>query len=436
MKIDVIDKKESNQSNKFYSFITVIFCISCFFFFIQFVFLNEKGRMLFPEYIPATKTIGGDLSTILKFTSRYFIDNQSAYIGDNPNKWFIGNGYPPLFTFFMGPFVYFNFSHRVAYFITVALILFSFLWISMLLPMIFLKDSRFSPLLMFIVTTGFISYGMQFALERGQFDLIAMAFCMTSIYLFWFKPKMRWLAYIMLIISFEFKMYPIIFLATMVDGLKKWKATLIRIAGITLAILASLFVMGFSGMKEFIRALTAQVASGAYPKDHGFNTGIDFLVKVVFPDLSTNFVSGIKLGVIFLGLTAFLVVFWIYLKRYPEGGFSPPLIFACMLVAMVLFPASKDYKLALLSGVFGIYLIYMEKKLLIMQKHQKVSLYVLTGFLIFGYTTTLFSYMYRPVLLQNSFPVLFLMLLGITLTELILAINDKVSLGLKSNYSG
>lgn len=416
--IETMDDKQQGHSY-INTILVMAFFLTSLFIFINFVFLNKEDKMLFPQYVAPAKRIGNDFRIMLNFTHTYFVDHKSAYINPDPEYWFIGNGYPPLFTYFLYPFILLNVSPRHAYIFIVGLILLSFLWISLILPMIFLKQKVPPTVLLFTVITGMLSYGMQFALERGQLDIITMAMSLTAIYVFWFIPKLRLLSYLLLFIAFQFKMYPIIFFICLVDGLHNWKFTLKRGLGIALAIAASLFVMGTVGFQEFLRALTAQVAAGVYPKDHGFNTGVEYIVGVISPNLSMATVTGIKIWIIGVGLIALGLVFWVYLRNYPVGGFFPPLIFACTLGAMVLFPASKDYKLCLLVGVFGIYLLYIENKLRQFDQKKHLVIYGIVFILALCYCTTLYSFIYRPLILQNSFPILYLMLVLLPVVELI-----------------
>jgi len=86
----------------------------------------------------------------------------------------------------------------------------------------------------------------------------------------------------------------------------------------------------------------------------------------------------------------------------------------------VLFPASKDYKLPLLAGGFGVYFIYLSKSLYGLSKIWKGVTFGLFGVISFAYCTTLYSYAYRPLEMQNSFPFVYSILLCLPIIEVVL----------------
>ena len=93
---------------------------------------------------------------------------------------------------------------------------------------------------------------------------------------------------------------------------------------------------------------------------------------------------------------------------------------ACMLSAMVLFPASKDYKLGLLSGVFCFYVIYLQEQLQHVTRNKEILVNIIFSLIAVCYCIVLFSEAYRPVILKNSFPVLYLLMIGVTGIEFVL----------------
>ena len=114
--------------------------------------------------------------------------------------------------------------------------------------------------------------------------------------------------------------------------------------------------------------------------------------------------------------------------------FFPPLLVACMVFAMAFFPASKDYKLPLLTVVFGVYTLYLEKNLSSVSGWRGTGIQLLYLLMAFCYCSTLYSYAYRPVILQNSFPFLFIIMLGIPIIEQTLSRPKKPQRIQLSNY--
>jgi len=102
------------------------------------------------------------------------------------------------------------------------------------------------------------SYGFQFELERGQFNLIAFSFVMLAVYLFHAKPRFRPLAYVLLILSIQLKVFPLIFLVMFVDDWTDWHSNIKRFAGIILVNISLLFILGYQVFLDFIMGISKQ----------------------------------------------------------------------------------------------------------------------------------------------------------------------------------
>jgi hypothetical protein len=421
---------EDNVKNQDYTttILVLAYIIIAIGFFIGTVFFNSDKKMLYPRYIPENKNIGNDFLLDYNFGARYFIEHKSAYIGDNPDNWYTQNAYPPLFTLFLYPLFRFGLKYLTGYYIVAGLILFSFIWMVLVLPLLYYKKKALPPITIFVMATGLTSYGLQFALERGQFDLISIAITLTSVMIFWYFPKWRWLAYGLFIIGFQFKVYPFIFILCMIEDWHDWKKNLLRLGGIAAATFISLFAMGVKGFLEFLKALTYQTSSVAYPRDHGFNFGVDYLVEVNKWNLSQSAVNVLKMGLVAVGFVLLLTILVLYLKKMRKGGLYPPLLLACMLSAMVLFPASKDYKLGLLCGVFCFYVIYLQEQLSTTSQKRSIAVQILFGLVSLCYSAVLFSEAYRPDVIKNSFPILYGMFVAVAAIELILYDKDRAVL--------
>ena len=286
--------------------ITVSFLLVAIGFFLTTVFFNPNGKMVYPRYIPENKKIGNDFLLDYEFGYRYFVEKKSAYISDDPVNWYTQNAYPPLFTFYLYPLYKFKISYLTGYYFLAGLIILSFIWMVVVLPYLYYKKKTLPPIECFVLITGITSYGMQFALERGQFDMISIAICLTSVILFWNYPKLRWLAYILFVLAFQFKIYPFIFILCFIENWRDWKTNLMRLGGMTAAVFLSLFVMGIKGFLEFLKALTYQTSSSAYPRDHGFNYGVDYLVKAVGWEVTPSISFAIKIVLLLIGFLLLL----------------------------------------------------------------------------------------------------------------------------------
>ncbi len=54
----------------------------------------------------------------------------------------------------------------------------------------------------------------------GSLTLSPWAYVSTSVYLFWYFPKLRWVSYILFFLAFQFKIYPYVFILCFI---KNWK---------------------------------------------------------------------------------------------------------------------------------------------------------------------------------------------------------------------
>ena len=108
---------------------------------------------------------------------------------------------------------------------------------------------------MLIFITGLTSYGFQFELERGQFNVIAMALCFSAIFLFHRKPKLSWLAYILFTIAIQLKLYPAIYILFFVRDWKDILANLRRFLCLGIVNIALLFILGWGVFLDFLNSL-------------------------------------------------------------------------------------------------------------------------------------------------------------------------------------
>ena len=167
------------------------FIIVGIWFFVSTVFFGPEKKMIYKEYLPENSRIGHDFLLDYEFGHRYFVEHKSAYIGDDSENWYTQNAYPPLFTFYLYPLYRYQINYLTGYYILAGLIILSFISMCAILPYWYHKQLNLPSVSVFVLATGLLSYGMQFALERGQFDMLCMAICLTSIFIFWYYPKLR-----------------------------------------------------------------------------------------------------------------------------------------------------------------------------------------------------------------------------------------------------
>lgn len=388
------------------------FLCAYFLFFIWPIFLNPDHTMKFFVYVPARELIGQDLNYMLSYCASWFVDHNTPYIGHNL--------YPPFAMVIFSPLLLLDPS--TAYGVITAIILLCFIFVTFVIPTLLSSQKNTVSTALLLLVTGLFSYGLHFELEKGQFNVIAFAFCMLAIYLYHHKPKMRWLAYILLTISIQLKVYPAIFIFMFVDDWTDWKGIFKRFAALGSLNIALLFVLGYQVFFDFFRAIKGQAL---YPYIVMNNLSIraftDLLFRkngfrAYFLDMGMDIEQlhslaryGWVLQVALLGFVA-ICLFLVISKMYKQKrvGLNPYLLLVCTIAALMIPPVSHDYKLSLLAGPMAIVLqgdVISRKSLGV----RFVSiLLILIGSL--AYSITLFSYTNKPYFLRNNLPMLVVLL--------------------------
>jgi hypothetical protein len=290
--------------------------------------------------------------------------------------------------------------------------------LTLLLPLKIL-DKKHLPLILLLFVTGLFSYGFQFEVERGQYNVFTFLLCLFAIYLFHYHPKYRLIAYFLFSLSVQLKLYPAIFIVMLVDDWRDWKRIGLRFAGIGLFNFMLFCVLGYQIFLDFMRSVTAQVVNPAWigawnhsissfisvAKLDGFGL-IDFETLRLFRH-NSGWVEGFLILAFIVCFASALLIF--YLRK--EGGLDPYLLLTCTLGAMIL-PISYDYTLSILAVPVLLFLSGMAK----MDKpwHKLLSILLTLGISI-AYFTTLVPYSYRPYILNNAFPLLFLILIMVAI---------------------
>ncbi|RLT38069.1 MAG: hypothetical protein DWI61_07060 [Chloroflexi bacterium] len=114
----------------------------------------------------------------------------------------------------------------------------------------------------------------------------------------------------------------------------------------------------------------------------------------------------VEVAVLAIVLTSSLVILLASMSR-KHAGLDGALLLACTVLALVLPAVSHDYTLALLAGPMAIYLgqVGIDAD----PKRQAVT-NLLVFVLSLAYSSTLFSYVYKPEWLGNNLPMLVIIL--------------------------
>lgn len=389
------------------------FLIAYFLLFIFPVFFNPDHRIDYlTRYIPEITPIGRDLSF-----------NTSSI-----KNWLSGNGlydfenhyYPPLYAVVFSPFLLLKYP--ATYFVMTAITLFSMVVSGLILPSLIVENKDRAVLFFFFLTVIF-SYGMQFELERGQFNIFAFTLSFLAIYIFYRHYQFRYLAYLLLSVAIQIKLYPVFFTIMLVKDWRDWKNNILRFAGLAVFNFALLFVLGYKTFVDFINAIPTLVdAVWIRPYNHSLASFVNDLTDnglgVFQPDsaaiLKENY-SLIKLVLILYYVVCLLVVIGRAYKNN-ENGINPDLFLICTIGALILPSVSIDYKLPLLSPAIALALSYDSHS---PQKIRRIVIAVLLVIISLAYSYTLFSFTQRPSFLASCFPLFMMILTAITLLNVV-----------------
>jgi len=381
------------------------FSITYLFFFIRPIFFSSTNVMQFPNYVPNIVPIGADLRGTLNFSSSWLV-----------NKLYTDNK-PPLVILLFAPLlrIPFTWAYKIVTVVTVV----CYGIVAFVLPLKIAKGRRISPILLLIFSTGLFSYGFQFELERGQFNVIAIFLCFLAIWIFHYQNKYRYLAYILFTISVQLKVYPLIFIVMLIRDWRDWKNNILRFVLLGAANFAVLFVLGTHAFVEFINTINGYIVS---PYIWIGNHSILSFATVVADRSNShgwtwlnNHAGWIQIGLLaVVGICIFLVVFQTYHQK--KGGVNPLLLLACTIAALLIPSTSHDYTLSILAGPVA--LLFLNNGFWAGIKRHRLQPLLMVLLFIFStaYFSTLYSYTNKtpPYVIETNFSALFIMLLIVT----------------------
>ncbi|MDX9990754.1 MAG: glycosyltransferase family 87 protein [Anaerolineales bacterium] len=380
-------------------------------YFVRLLFF-DAGRQLsyFVDYIPHLKPIGNDLhynSSAISLWLRGASPYDLTY-----------HFYPPLYHLVFSPLILFGPEQKYAIMTGLTLtsfgLLFLFPWRAKISnPAIFL----------FFFLTGLISYGMQFELERGQFNVLALLLAFGSIWLFYKLPSFRYLAYGLLTIAAHIKIYPGIFALMFFSHWQNWKENLKTATLLGFLNLAAFLALGYKIFKQFAQSLLNESGNPLWilpdkqPINHSLSAFLDKLAKNNDNEVSQSFanwlgasISGVEVVLWVIILLSAALILWRTLQKRPNL-LHVDVFLLFILLGHLLPSVSIDYKLVLLAP--GLALVFANHALpeLRWQKLVFIGLVILISA---AYSLTLVPYTYRSGIAITAFPMLFTILLGLT----------------------
>ena len=319
--------------------LVITFFLLFIFFFISPVFFSEIKIQYFTKYIPNAWTphIGFDIRTTVEHINAWLTEGVSPYAdGIVP--------YTPFTLALFTPFIILGYP--VYYKVLTLLTIISYGISTFLLPSYILRKKEYS-ILIFLGITGLFSYGFQFELERGQFNVIAFLLSLLAIYIFHYKHEYRFFAYIFFSIAVQLKLYPIIFIVMLVQDWQDWKNNIKRFVGLGFANFALLFVMGYQLFLDFIEQIGNRAAMQSSRYEDLSISGFSYYLSEEVKIISTEY-AGVIEKILFILLIGTILAIIIHLYRKGKTGFNPYLFLATTIGALIIPAASFDYKLTIL----------------------------------------------------------------------------------------
>jgi hypothetical protein len=392
--------------------VVIGFVIVYILFFISPMFLNTTLRMrYFVTYLPDRYPIGNDLIAIIDLIKGWFFNHQSPYAVQF---------YPPFTYVFFAPLLlldnypllyrYFTFFSLICYFV-----------LTLLLPVKMIQKQSI-PTLILIFVTGLLSYGLQFELERGQYNVFTFLLCLWAIHIFHNDKKHRMIAYLLFSISIQLKLYPAIFIVMFVDDWKDWKNNILRFLKLGIFNLLLLFVMGYQIFLDFVRSVSAQlsVPGWEWNGNHSIKAFVEALKRDGLNVLAPGSVEAIRQNpeplsnvLLAIFLLAFALAIFISARKETQG-IDTYLLLTCMIGALII-PISNDYTLSILSAPMALFLCSIPA---MKNKSRQLISIALTLGIATAYFSTLIPFKYKPYFLSNTFPLLFIILILSTILNL------------------
>ena len=380
-------------------------------FFISPLFFGRETIQYFVKYIPDAwvTRIGFDIEQTVIHIQTWLIEGTSPYAdGIVP--------YSPLTLLVFAPMIVLGYP---AYFKLLALISIACFVIAALLLPLWLKKGNDTTLIFLFFVIGLFSYGFQFELERGQFNIIAFTACFLAIYLFHYQHRFRYFAYGLFSLAVQLKLYPAIFILMFVRDWRDWKSNLRRFLGLGIANLALLFVAGYDlGMQYVAKMIRRQggfqssriedmsISGFVY---HLTSDGFGLIPQEVAARLAS--VAGWISALILLAFAICLAFILIDSYKRNQPGMDFALLVVCVLGGLFIPAGSFDYKLPILAAPLALFLGGLT---LPSRSGWRIYSILLLILLSLAYGTTLVPFTVKPQWIAGNFLPLFIVLLCAT----------------------
>jgi hypothetical protein len=360
--------------------------------------------MLTKPSVPYFPLAGSDLHLGLEFVRMWLLG------GCIPHA--TGTTFSPVVNVLLAPLLLLSPSN--AYHVVLTLTFVASVLSIVLLPLVFTPDAWSRSVLWVVLALNFSSYGLNFEIERGQFNAIAMGLCYGAIALFHCCPRRRWLAYVLFICAVQLKAYPLIMLVLLCEPGERLRMVARRWVALVAASFACPFVLGVDCAKAYFRCISLQANE---PYIWLGNHSVKAFAKMAetyrgqilaggHGDSSTLAWLQAHAASISLLLTALVLLLFaaIFLGARRKAA-QPVLLLAGTLCCLMLPGASQDYKLSILPPAMAAFLCWAEPG-----SSGTFGQRLLVFLSTFVYVGLQASYVTRPMLFMNVFPLLLTLL--------------------------
>jgi len=275
-------------------------------------------------------------------------------------------------------------------------------------------------LLIFFFLTALFSCGLQLELERGQFNIIAIAFCFFAVYLYHYHNSLRYYAYLLFSVSIQLKIYPVVFILMFIKDWRDWKGNMQRFLGLGLINILLLFALGWKVFLDYAKVLPILMGQvWVNPLNHSirsFAYGLADFARDILPSpallwASNNSALIEKILVAYYLICLLIVLIRVYKNR--EREMNSNLLLICTIGCMLLPSASIDYKLPIIAFPLA---IVLSCKSIHFHVHgfKRILAILLVIIASFSYSVTLFPFIYKPHILATNTLMLLFILTAIT----------------------
>lgn len=373
--------------------------------FIQFpVTLFQTGLRNRPDPVPFSDPVGYDLAWEMRSSQVYL---EQGYLGQDI----------PFNLFLFAPLLSIDFVQ--AYKLVTVFSYIAFLFIVFIAPRLLARSrEQVAPLIAVFGIVGLFSYGLQFELEQGQYNILAFACSLLAGYLFHQQPRYRWAAYVFFSISFQMKLWPGIFILLLVDNWREWKTIVLRFSALIAANVALFFMLG----SKFLYFFT-YISDIKYEHFGEWGLSIEgglYWLGLTFPWIRDN--SGWLSLCLFLILLICLAAVIRQLYANNSRTFDPNLLFVCIGAAMLVPTLSNDYKLAILLPAT---ILLLADTPLAKQSMRGTFTAICLFLVALGTSITAFSFVIKPEFLKNNMPILIMQIILVAILASIAPIKRK-----------